>query len=271
MSPPHHELPARAYPPNGEARATRAGSGTGNAVQPVDPAAEVAERQAVDDYYAAFERAFRGDPAALRAQYAEDYLGYLLAARAAAGDGPCLDLGCGPGDWLALLAEYGLRGRGVDGNAALVARARDQGLDVTLADALSWLRACPPGQALAVTAFHVMEHLYLAQRLRLVKEAARVLRPGGLLILETPNPENIWVATHTFYHDPTHTQPLTPRGLEFMVNYHGLETLSVPRLHPYPLEARLPEIDLTSSRLNNITCNGQDFAVIARRPLGQAG
>ena len=221
---------------------------------------------AVDDFLAALETTFRGPVEALRAQLAQDYLGYVQEAGAALGvNGPCLDLGCGRGVWLQVLHEHGLAGRGIDLNAAAAHEAQALGLDVQVGDALAWLQAQPDASALAITAFHLMEHLPFALRLALVTECARVLMPGGLLILETPNPENIWVATHTFHHDPTHSQPLTPDSLAFLVNYCGLETVAVPRLHPYPPDANLPGEEPVVQRLNHMTCAGQDFAVIARR------
>lgn len=228
----------------------------------------------VQQYLAALEDAFRGDAEALAAQMEADYLHHVMAARdaacaadPAAAQAPCIDIGCGRGSWLRLLRAKGLVVRGVDHSANALAQAQAHGLDVVQADALQWLQAQPAGQALVVSAFHVMEHLTLAQRLQLLRECVRVLRPGGLLLLETPNPENIYVATHTFHHDPTHTQPLTPDGLAFMVRYHGLEVIDVPRLHPYPPEAAVPGTDATTQRLNGLTCIGQDFAVVARKPL----
>ncbi len=225
---------------------------------------------AVDDFLAALETTFRGPVEALRAQLAQDYLGYVQEAGAALGvNGPCLDLGCGRGVWLQVLHEHGLAGRGIDLNAAAAHEAQALGLDVQVGDALAWLQAQPDASALAITAFHLMEHLPFALRLALVTECARVLMPGGLLILETPNPENIWVATHTFHHDPTHSQPLTPDSLAFLVNYCGLETVAVPRLHPYPPEANVPGEEPVVQRLNHMTCAGQDFAVVARRLVGR--
>lgn len=225
-----------------------------------------ASAAAVDDFLAALEASFRGPADALRAQLAQDYLHYLEAARTALGtSGPCLDLGCGRGVWLELLRERGFGAQGVDLSAAAVAAAQAQGLDAQVGDALAWLQARADGSVLAVSAFHLMEHLPFALRLALVQECARVLMPGGLLILETPNPENIWVATHTFHHDPTHSQPLTPDSLAFLVTYCGLEVLEVPRLHPYPAEAGLPGEEPVVQRLNHMTCGGQDFAVVARR------
>ena len=225
-----------------------------------------AEAVALADFFAAFEARFRGPVADLRNQLEHDYLGRLKALRDSAGDGPCLDLGCGRGVWMGLLRDHGFSASGVDLNVQAVAEAQAQGLDAHLDDVMVWLRAQPAASALAITAFHLVEHLPFPVRLAMVAECARVLKPGGLLVLETPNPENIWVGTHTFYHDPTHSQPLTPDSLEFLVNYHGLQTVEVGRLHPYPESARLPEVDAVTSRLNNMTCGGQDFVVIARKP-----
>jgi O-antigen chain-terminating methyltransferase len=233
---------------------------------PADAAA-VASNEAVDDFLAALEASFRGPAEDLQTQLAQDYLPQLQELRTQGGDGPCLDLGCGRGVWLALLQAHSFDARGIDLNAAAVAQAQAQGLAAERGDALAWLREQPEGSALAITAFHLMEHLPFALRLALVGECTRVLRPGGLLILETPNPENIWVATHTFHHDPTHSEPLTPDSLAFLVQYCGLEVVAVPRLHPYPPEAGLPGDDPVTQRLNHMTCGGQDFAVLARKPL----
>ncbi len=230
-------------------------------------AAAKADAAAVDQFFVAFEAHFRGEEAALRAQLAQDYLHLLHAARAVVGDLVCLDLGCGRGVWLDLLRAEGFKHQGVDLNPGPVAHAQGQGLNAQAGDALEWLRAKPANSALAITAFHLMEHLPFALRLALTQECARVLAPGGVLIYETPNPENIWVGTHTFYHDPTHTQPLTPDSMAFLVEYCGLQTQPVLRLHPYPESANVPGDEPVVQRLNGMTCGGQDFAVVAHKPV----
>jgi O-antigen chain-terminating methyltransferase len=63
-----------------------------------------------------------------------------------------------------------------------------------------------------------------------VHHGLRVLRPGGLLILETPNPENIVVGTANFYLDPTHQRPLPPPLLAFLPEYHGFARTKIMRL-----------------------------------------
>lgn len=224
-----------------------------------------AEAGAVQTFLAALEARFRQGDGFLRAQLERDYLPRVLALQAELGPGLCLDVGCGRGVWLELLKSNEISGAGVDDNPEVVEGTHQRGIDVICLDCVAFLQRYAADSVLLVTVFHVVEHLTLAKRLALMRECARVLRPGGLLMVETPNPENVWVGTHTFHHDPTHTQPLTPEGLAFMATYHGLEVVDVPRLHPYPAEAKVPEVDDTARRLNGMTCGGQDFAVIARK------
>ncbi len=214
----------------------------------------------------ALEHQLRGDPLALSEQMAADYGNQVLQVTQSL-DGPCLDVGCGRGAWLTWLNQQGVTAKGVDMNPEGVAFAQALGLDVQLKDGIKWLAEQPSASAAAITLFHLIEHLTLGQRLELMREAFRVLKPGGLLIMETPNPENLYVSMHTFYHDPTHTQPLTPDGLAFLCTYHGFNPPEVLRLHPYPDWARLPEVDAVTSRLNNMTCCGQDLGVVAYKPL----
>jgi hypothetical protein len=48
-----------------------------------------------------------------------------------------------------------------------------------------------------------------------------VLQPGGLLIMETPNPENLVVGANTFYLDPSHERPIPPPLLAFAAEHAG--------------------------------------------------
>ena len=172
------------------------------------------------------------------------------------------------------LAEQGFDARGIDASLAMVAHCQAQGLKVDECDLLQALRRQADGSLNLITAFHVAEHLDFATLYTLVAEAWRVLEPGGALLLETPNPENPLVGSHTFYHYPTHRNPLTPSALGFLLGYHGFERLDVLRLNPYPESARVPGEDLLTERINGLLCGPQDFAVVGRRPgtgLGPEG
>lgn len=83
---------------------------------------------------------------------------------------------------------------------------------------------------IALTGFHIAEHLPFEVLQLLVMHTLRVLKPGGLLILETPNPENVSVGTCSFYMDPTHNHPLPPPLLEFLPIHYGFNRAITVRL-----------------------------------------
>lgn len=241
---------------------------------PVVPAV-ASERSDLQQFYIAFEDAHRGSKEAMHRRYlpygpllnrlAERRSQLLQEASALPGDLLALDLGCGRGEWLQELSAVGIPAKGVDSNVAMVNACQAQGLAVCLQDLRLALRATPSASLLLVSAFHVAEHLPFELLFDLVHEAARVLRPGGVLLLETPNPENLLVATHTFYHDYTHRNPLTPSSLGFLLRFAGLHRVDVLRLNPYPPSARVPGTELVTERLNGLLCGPQDFAVVGER------
>ena len=227
--------------------------------------AQAALASELDTYYLAFENAHRASARDMRAGF-QAYQPLLDSLKAKDQPMSALDLGCGRGEWLVFLAEQGFDARGIDASQAMVAHCQAQGLKVDECDLLQALRRQADGSLNLITAFHVAEHLDFASLYSLVAQAWRVLKPGGALLLETPNPENPLVGSYTFYHDPTHRNPLTPSALEFLLGYHGFERLDVLRLNPYPESARVPGEDLLTERINGLLCGPQDFAVVGRRP-----
>ncbi|MDP3760619.1 MAG: class I SAM-dependent methyltransferase [Ramlibacter sp.] len=216
---------------------------------------------AQEGFYPTLEHHFRGSAEDLRARLGA-YRRWLLDLP----PGPVADLGCGRGEWLELLGEWGVTATGVDLNAPNVEGMRARGLDVHHADALEWLQAQPEGSLAAVTSFHVIEHLPFGVLLRLVQEARRVLAPGGRLIMETPNPENVIVATQTFWLDPTHVRPLPPALLEVVVRDAGLELEALLRLNPPAEDGH----DIADPTLRALMTQGRDCAVVARKPTAVA-
>ena len=219
----------------------------------------------LDAFYLAFENECRGDEAEIREQLGF-YLPRVTANRAVTDATPLLDIGSGRGEWLALLRDEAIPARGVDISRVLVEHCRQQALQVELADAIDYLRRQTAGSIGMVTSFHLIEHLPFDRLFALVEECWRVLVPGGAVIFETPNPENLMVGSHTFYHDPTHRNPVTPTLIEFLLRHLGFVDLELPRLHPYPSAARLKGMDPLTERVNGAFCGAQDFAVIGIKP-----
>lgn len=226
------------------------------------PRGQQLDQQLFDAYYLAFEDACRGSEAQIR-HHLDNYQPQWETARQAGAR--ALDVGCGRGEWLALLTEQGFEPHGVDLNIAMVEHCRERGFEVTHADAISVMRAQPDNSHALVSAFHLIEHLPFDVLYTLVDEANRILAPGGVLILETPNPENLLVGSHTFYHDPTHRNPVTPTAISFLLTYLGFSAVDVRRFNPYPEDAKVPGDDPLTARVNGHLCGPQDFAVIGRK------
>jgi O-antigen chain-terminating methyltransferase len=219
-----------------------------------------------DSLYLAFEDAFRGTREDIKERQSI-YLPLLKEHGIGCSVMPVLDLGCGRGEWLELLGEHNLQARGLDSNETMVELCKSTGLDVTQGDALSCLGTLPDACMGAVTSFHMVEHMPFDTVLTLVDEVLRVLKPGGILIFETPNPQNILVGTLTFHFDPTHLKPLPSPMLRFFVEARGFCNVHVRDLHPYPEVVRLPDDGKgVASRLNDYLYGPQDYAVIGQKP-----
>lgn len=248
---------------------------TAGAAGPVVPEAP-AEREtaALDEgAYVDFELAFRGTRDEIWERQ-KDALRFVADLRAAAF--PLLDLGCGRGEWLELMRSNGIEAYGVDASAEMVGEAVDHGVRAVQADAVEHLEQLRESSLQAVSAFHVAEHLALPQLVRLLDAALLALRPGGRLLLETPNPTNLNVGAAAFYLDPTHLRPLHPDFLRFLVESRGFVDVEVHFVHPVVPEQVLrgvgPEEGYEDPRLQRLVeaaewalFGPQDYLLVARR------
>ncbi|MEX0431677.1 class I SAM-dependent methyltransferase [Spiribacter insolitus] len=210
-------------------------------------------------FYRWFEDRYRGSRE-LILERLRGYTPYLKVLKRRHGKAAqALDLGCGRGEWLEVLGEVGLQGRGVDLDAGMLAACEERGLAAEYGDAIAALRSCEEGSLALVSGFHIAEHLEFEVLRELISEAHRALAKGGMLILETPNPENLRVTAVDFYMDPTHQNPLPPRLLAFAVEFYGFDPCHVLRLQE-PAVAHDAPFPSTSEIYN---CASPDFAVIA--------
>lgn len=175
-----------------------------------------------DDFYVAFEEKFRGSEELIKERQ-KKYLKFINPLKILKDEVKALDIGCGRGEWISLLNENGFNARGIDVNESMVRLASQKGLNAAVNDALGELKSLDENSLDIITAFQVVEHIKFDDVLELIKEAKRVLAPCGILILETPNPENIMVGTQWFYLDATHKNPIPCELLSFATHYYGLE------------------------------------------------
>ena len=217
-----------------------------------------------DALYIALENAFRGDPIIILARQRQ-YVPYVQ--NVVTQNTPLLDIGCGRGEWLHILKDSDLVATGIDTNAASVQECSAQGLNVSHADAITYLSNTKEKTLGAITLFQVLEHLSFATMVNLLRLALHALVPGGVLIAEVPNSETLIVGASTFWIDPTHERPLFPGLLKFLaseVGYTTVEGLYSSPLAPEPdfseLAAHVREPLLAMHR--QLNGNG-DFAIIA--------
>ena len=215
------------------------------------------EDHLLDTLYAAFEDQFRGE----REEVKRRLQVYLPILKDAGIIEDVLDIGSGRGEWLELLKREGIKGRGVDRNRVFVDQCRERELEVLEEDALSYLRSLPEHSLSAVTSFHLVEHLPFETLIKLLDESIRVLKRGGLLILETPNPENFMVGSCNFYSDPTHRNPIPSPTLAFLLEARGLFRIKVMKLRPWDA-ARIEGDSEIITRFNEYFYSAPDYGII---------
>ncbi|MPZ57886.1 MAG: methyltransferase domain-containing protein [Rhizobiales bacterium] len=117
-----------------------------------------------------------------------------------------LDIGAGKGDFV---ARDPARFVGIDVDPGLVERCRKRGLDVRLMNALQL--EFPDNMFEAVHAAQVIEHFDASDAATLLREAGRVLVPGGVMVLSTPGVRNVWA---TF----SHVRPYPPMAFRKLLS-----------------------------------------------------
>jgi O-antigen chain-terminating methyltransferase len=137
------------------------------------------------------------------------------------------------------------------------------------------LRNCPLSSLGAIVLLHVVEHLYPNELLELIALAHERLAVGGRLVLETPNPQSLYVFARAFWLDPTHVKPVHPVYLDFVLRQAGfndvyIEWTALPReaeqlsLLPGD-EPAVAAANDNVRRLNDLVFAAQNYRIIATR------
>ena len=214
--------------------------------------------------YSLFEERFRGSAEEV-ARKQKFYLPFLAGL-----PGPVLDVGCGRGEFLHLLAARGIPASGVEINPIAAGQCRAEGLDVQEGDGPALLSRRPPGSLGAVVALQVVEHWTPEAIFAFLREARRALAPGGLLIAETINTDSL-SAWKAFFLDPSHVRPVPSEALQFLAEAVGFVDARVELLSPLSAESRLEESTANDAKLNRLLFGPQDYALLARAPAAPAG
>lgn len=221
---------------------------------------DVEKNRISDDLYLNFENIHRGKTKSVTDNQ-KDYLKILGKSK----DSNICDIGCGRGEWLTLLKKKNFNAFGVEINQKMVELCKKNNLNVNQSDGLEFLNNQPEKIFTAITAFHVVEHFTPAKTIQFFKESFRTLKEKGIILFETPNPENMIVGSSNFYTDPTHTKPIPPALMKFYAKQTGFKKIRIVKKHPLEFgdhnNVSDPNMQLLLSKLRE----GQDYCIIAQK------
>src|ERR1051326_7710249 len=211
---------------------------------------------AADFLYRRLEDGLRGSEPEVRGSLAP----YADLAKSHA---PLLDVGCGRGELLALCRD--IDAKGCDTNERSVADLKQRGFNVSLAAVPECFESATEDSLGSIAALHVVEHLPVEALFALFSHAARTLRKGGLLMIETPNAESLFMSASEFWRDPTHLAPRHPAALALLAREHGFAIDEITPVHDWPEGTKIAGAGALIDAINARLFAPQDLRLILRK------
>jgi 2-polyprenyl-3-methyl-5-hydroxy-6-metoxy-1,4-benzoquinol methylase len=206
--------------------------------------------------YARFAERFRGSEEYVRTGQ-QFYLPFFAGRR------EVLDIGCGRGEFLELMREAGVTARGIDLSQESVDLCRRKGLAAETVDLFAYLADLPESSLDGIFSAQVVEHLPPERLPEMIRLAASRLDRGGVLAIETPNPECLAIFASHFYLDPTHTRPVPHALLSFYMEEFGMGRIEVHRRSP-ALES-MPALASLAEDFRAAFFGGLDYAIVGEK------
>jgi len=221
--------------------------------------------------YCGFEDHFRGDEEEIKERQRR-YLEYFKSAE------QVLDVGCGRGEFLELLRQVGIKAKGIDANLDMVLLCQEKGLDVAQEDAVAYLEALSDESLDGVFAAQFIQHLPPSEIVRFVQLCHRKLKPNGVILLETPNPQCLTTMAWAFYLYFSHLWPCHPEAMRYLLESMRFRDVHLEFSAPVDAQASIPfmqdvslfgaeteRFNRAAQRLNELIFGCQDYAVIGRK------
>jgi len=135
--------------------------------------------------------------------------------------GQVVDLACGHGDFVQLLGEQGIEALGVDSDPACCDEVRQRGLNIVCRDVIDYLRQVEENSLGGIFSAHLVEHLPYQTVMEMIRLSYRALKPGGIILLVTPNVRSMYAHLDSFYKHFGHVSFYHPELLCFFLDYFG--------------------------------------------------
>ena len=177
-----------------------------------------------EHFYRAYEDHCRASEPAFK-EHCDIYTSLLGCLREAFGESASvLDLGYGHEQWVGMLSTLGFQVLSIDGQSGKLEATGERKLLVDQGDLMAvmdGLRKTADSSLALVSAFHVVERLPFSELEMLFQEALRVLRPGGILMLEMPSSQMLAMSSYLFDSHPRQGRPISAHLLRFMPEHYG--------------------------------------------------
>jgi 2-polyprenyl-3-methyl-5-hydroxy-6-metoxy-1,4-benzoquinol methylase len=206
--------------------------------------------------FAKFAERFRGSEESVRAKQ-QMYLPYFKD------HADVLDIGCGRGEFLETMRTIDVPARGIDLSDECVGVCKIKGLNAEVADAFAYLAALPEGTLGGIFCSQVVEHLPPDRLPEFIRLCSRALCRGGVIAIETPNPECLAIFATHFYLDPTHQRPVPHPLLTFYLEEFGVGEMELHRLSPAVDE--MPALRSLPEDFLNGFFGALDYSVIGKK------
>ncbi len=212
--------------------------------------------------YSDFEKRFRGSEEDVSNKL-KKYLPHFESINA------ILDVGCGRGEFLKLLRDQGKDCEGIDISVSMLKEAEQEGIDCHKSDAIEFLKNKPENTYGGIFSAQVIEHFEPLYLINFVKESFRVLKKGGIVILETINPLSLFALSNIYFLDITHQKPLHPEYMRYLVETSGFDNVEIiygeepdERLVELPVENEIAlQFNTNVDKLNKILYSSTIYAV----------
>jgi 2-polyprenyl-3-methyl-5-hydroxy-6-metoxy-1,4-benzoquinol methylase len=188
-----------------------------------------------------------------------------------------VDVGCGRGEFLELLKENGILAHGVDSDHSACEAARRKFLKVVEEDLFDHLQQLPDRSLGGAFSARVIEYLPAYLQTELISLLSKKIRPGGLVVIETINPESRVGFGRNSRLDPTHLQAVHPELLKSLLEsncFADVKICSVAAVESLPAPAsnsggfsdhREVRRQLQPSASATAPTSVQAYAAVARR------
>ena len=218
--------------------------------------------------YIEFENQFRGSRESILERL-DQYKGILAYVKEEYPRAKTLDLGCGRGEWLEKCKQYELSAQGIDASNSMIKYCKEERLNACKGNIFKIMPHLKSNRYSLITAFHIIEHLENDKISKLLIEAERLLKNNGILIIEMPSIDNIYVSTDSFYLDETHINKIHPKLLTYKLGLNGFKSTEINYING---ETEEDQTHLMKQLFYKV---GQDVSIVASKktklPTGKSG